>query len=439
MGQKFAVIIAYDDEPNAKRYSPEFQTQDEFTKGWQSALKQAHHTSGQKSVITCGCRGKGAKRLYVRILPNSDTFILIKAANTGTEHESSCVFFDLDARHTGLKGYASNVVRINSEGVMSIRLGIGMTEKDPPEKSDVPSLPQIQRPNGGQASMTLLGLLSLLWTEAGLNVWFPKMAGKRNDSLVRYRLMEAAKQVRTGRTCIGDHLFIGLPDPKNNAALTQVQQLSSQELSDKRLLLMSVLPRYDKEKHEKPLKFLPLRNFGGLPLTFFNSEGHWESVKRRFPAEYAAWKAGGKIVVFALTSPATVTGRGPSARAHQIVLMHVSENWIPLDSSYEALVAARLDTEQRHYVKPMRYDASASDVFPDFYLLDTRGDRPFPMEVFGMATPAYLARKQLKIDYYNREYGYYGWWYWDATVKTEELNLPNFPDPRKAHISGSQA
>ena len=321
MGQKFAVFIAYDDEPNTKRYSAEFQTQDEYVKGWQSALKKAHHTSGQKSVISCGCRGKGAKRLYVRSLPNSDTFILIKAANTGTEHDPSCVFFDLDARHTGLKGYASNVVRINNEGTMSIRLGIGMTEKDPPEKSEVPSLPQIQRPEGGQASMTLSGLLSLLWTEAGLNVWYPNMAGKRNDSLVRYRMLEAAKQIRSGRACIGDHLFIGVADSKSKVASEQVQLLSSAELSDKRLLLLSVLPRYDAEKHEKPLKFLPMRNFGGMPLTFFNSDGHWDSVKRRFPLEYAAWKNGGKVVVFALTSPVSVTSRGISARAHQIVLM----------------------------------------------------------------------------------------------------------------------
>lgn len=72
MSQKFAVMIAYDDDPNVKRYSPDFQTQDEFAKGWQSALKKAHHTSGQKSVITCGCRGKGEKRLYVRALPNGE-------------------------------------------------------------------------------------------------------------------------------------------------------------------------------------------------------------------------------------------------------------------------------------------------------------------------------------------------------------------------------
>nr|WP_233341424.1 DUF1173 family protein [Escherichia coli]UGK56728.1 hypothetical protein [Escherichia coli] len=48
--------------------------------------------------------------------------------------------------------------------------------------------------------------------------------------------------------------------------------------------------------------------------------------------------------------------------------MLVSDNWIPLDSSYEAIVSRKLDAEHRHYVKPMRYDASASDVFPDFFI-----------------------------------------------------------------------
>ncbi|MCQ7129014.1 DUF1173 domain-containing protein [Salmonella enterica] len=87
--------------------------------------------------------------------------------------------------------------------------------------------------------------------------------------------------------------------------------------------------------------------------------------------------------------------------------------------------------EHRQYVKPMRYDASISEVFPDFYLLDTKSDKPFPMEVFGMATPAYLARKQLKKDYYNREYGPYGWWHWDATTASETMVLPHFPESRK--------
>jgi hypothetical protein len=111
-----------------------------------------------------------------------------------------------------------------------------------------------------------------------------------------------------------------------------------------------------------------MRNFGGMPLPSLTQTG-WDSVKRRFPLEYAAWKNGGKVVVFALTSPVSVTTRGLSARAHQIVLMLVSDNWIPLDSSYEAIVSRKLDAEHRHYVKPMRYDASASDVFPIFIYL----------------------------------------------------------------------
>ncbi|MCQ7842032.1 DUF1173 domain-containing protein, partial [Salmonella enterica] len=77
MSQKFAVMIAYDDDPNVKRYSPDFQTQDEFAKGWQSALKKAHHTSGQKSVITCGCRGKGEKGTVAK-LAMRQPFVLFK-------------------------------------------------------------------------------------------------------------------------------------------------------------------------------------------------------------------------------------------------------------------------------------------------------------------------------------------------------------------------
>ena len=91
------------------------------------------------------------------------------------------------------------------------------------------------------------------------------------------------------------------------------------------------------------------------------------------------------------------------------------------------LLQKKLDAEHRQYVKPMRYDASISEVFPWLHLLDTKSDKPFPMEAFGMATPAYLARKQLKKkDYYNREYGPYGWWHWDATTASETMVLPHF-------------
>ncbi|MBC7027416.1 DUF1173 domain-containing protein, partial [Salmonella enterica subsp. enterica serovar Enteritidis] len=77
------------------------------------------------------------------------------------------------------------------------------------------------------------------------------------------------------------------------------------------------------------------------------------------------------------------------------------------------------------------FDPIISEVFPDFYLLDTKSDNPIPLEVFGMATPAYLVRKQLKKDHYNREYGPYGWLHWDATTASDTKVLPHFPESRK--------
>lgn len=426
MGQKFAVYIASGDGEKPKRYSPEFQTQEEFSRGWKSALEKAHSRNGANTTITCGCRGKGKKLLSVRHISSNDSYHLAKFPSSGTDHETLCEYFALDEKSTGLKGYAAGVVKENADGILAIKLNVGLTEKDPPEKSDCPASPPVQRPAGGQSTMTLLGLLNLLWTEAELNRWYPGMAGKRTDSLVRYRLNEAARKIRCGKSCIGDNLFIGT-DPGKAVASQQTQLLSGPEYSDKRLLLMSTLPRYDAARHGAELKFLPYRHFGGLPITFFGSSGQWKNVQKRFPSEYAAWKAGARVIVFALTSPPAVTKRGLSARAQQIALMQVSDNWIPLDSSYEADVARKLDAEQRSYIKPLRFDASVSEVFPDFCLLDTRGTEPFPMEVFGMATPAYLARKQLKTDYYNRKYGLYGWWHWDATVNASPDSVPDFP------------
>ncbi|EQB7883647.1 hypothetical protein ACYUAG_000001, partial [Escherichia coli] len=55
--------------------------------------------------------------------------------------------------------------------------------------------------------------------------------------------------------------------------------------------------------------------------------------------------------------------------------------------------------------------------------------------VFGMATPAYLARKELKKAYYNREYGPYGWWHWDAMEKTDYQELPPFPEAKRYNPS----
>lgn len=76
--------------------------------------------------------------------------------------------------------------------------------------------------------------------------------------------------------------------------------------------------------------------------------------------------------------------------------MNVDDNWIPADSSYELTMLNYLHNQGRAFIKPLRYDASNNDVFPDFCLTDTGGHELFPIEVFGMDTASYLAVRRLK-------------------------------------------
>lgn len=80
-----------------------------------------------------------------------------------------------------------------------------------------------------------------------------------------------------------------------------------------------------------------------------------------------------------------------------VALMTVSERFISLDSGYEKVVEEKLWQEKRAFLKSLRYDGE-EDVFPDFVLRDGAGVDALPMEVFGMNTPEYLQRKQVKTD-----------------------------------------
>src|SRR5690606_16799591 len=104
-------------------------------------------------------------------------------------------------------------------------------------------------------------------------------------------------------------------------------------------------------------------------------------------------------------------------------LMVVTEEWIPVESGYEAVIAEQLIAEGRRFEKPLRFDAREA-VFPDFWLKDTAA--PVPMEVWGMSTAEYQARKQEKTAHYDATYGSGGWWSWNAANGD---SIPAIPPP----------
>lgn len=91
------------------------------------------------------------------------------------------------------------------------------------------------------------------------------------------------------------------------------------------------------------------------------------------------------------------------------------------------MIEEKLWQEKRHFIKPLRYDGEAV-VFPDFLLKDVPGRELVPLEVFGMNTPDYLARKAVKLAHYREEYGEGNWWSWDACLANAAADIPAFPE-----------
>lgn len=402
-----------------KPYSVKFQLDSEFAKSWKSVLRAAHGTTH----AVCVCPGRGERKLAIKRRDTTDDYHLARFPGKGADHANECRFYAPAPESSGMQAYDRGVVDEGDDGVLRIRLAHGLSVLPPKEDADPAPLVAPAAPGVRKPAMTLLGLLHLLWQEARLNVWYPAMAGKRTGFVVSSLLAKAAARISAGRVRVDEVLL--LPADKDSPAAKANQARVENALSrNLRMMVVAPLARYDAEKHAGLLDRLPLSKPFGIPPAYLQN-GQWAHCHRSFRQEISAWIHGGQVMAIAHIEVKQGI-KWPQASVLDLALMPVSEQWIPFDSSYEALIEAKLRDEGRAFEKPMRFDAQEDVVFPDFWLLDVGQD--LPMEVFGMATPEYVARKQIKREHYNREYGVDGWWSWNADRDPKGLNIPAFPN-----------
>ena len=421
----YAVRIAFTD--SEKEYSPEFQTSPGQAQFWKGVLQKAH----SRSVVTCLCGGPGDRRLAIRYLSSSDKFTLSKYPHTGPEHALSCAFYSPDQNKSGLGAYGVGVVEETLAGDLKIRLKLGLRKKgtaDGELDEEAPAQDETKptaTPSAGpsKTAMTLLGLLHLLWSESHLNTWTPAMTGKRNLGLVHHLLTATAEKVLTSRMRLAEALVVATSSASGKHPDANAAKVTKAIRNGRRLVVVAPLAAHTPEREECATNYLTITGFHGVPRLMVDPE-LWSVVKRRFSREISAWRQGRRVIAIAQTDK-------PSSKAKadtlDIALMVVSNEWVPVESSYEATIEAKLREESRRFLKPLRFDSSEEVVFPDFWLTDVGTAQEYPMEVYGRADPKYLARKQVKTDHYTNEYGSSGWWWWDAAADPKGQNIPPFP------------
>ncbi|WP_407364173.1 DUF1173 family protein (plasmid) [Pseudomonas luteola] len=413
LNKHFAVLLA------GKRYSPEFQKEAQYAAGWKRVLETAYGST----YAVCQCPGKGARKLSIKRRDDTDNFHLARFRDSGPEHAMECRFYSPAPERSGLQGYSKGVVEEREDGSLRIKLARGLRIQAASGKPRT-SVRQatLSAPGERKPAMTLLGLLHLLWSESRLNIWFPAMEGKRSPGLIYSKLRETANRIAANQVPLEKVLLLAAQkDSKEAIKNKQLAELAA--VKGYRLVAISPLARYDAERHSQELTRLPLVGPFGMPsLTLEPTD--WTRAVKRFRHEISAWKRGARVMAIAQLS--VTSGAAPlQGQVLELALMQVTDRWIPVDSSYESLIEERLHAAQRSFEKPLRYDASKFEYFPDFWLLDM--GKHYPIEVFGMASEGYLEHKVSKSQWYDRLYGSQGWWSWDAAADASNDNVPELP------------
>lgn len=407
--------------------SKNYQTLSAKAEDWQRLLKSAHGMQAK-----CLCAGRGSKLLNIRHLKGNDHYFLARFAKTGPEHAFNCRFFSEAESLTGLQSYVEGVVVEGDDNDVKIRLSQAIqirVKKDADEpKADLALDPR--KPGRTQRAMKLLGLLHLLWTRGNLNAWFPKMEGKRDDSILQWNLRKTAEHINTHRMTLDKVLLCpsedgGKAGTQNRAVVSRAEKLNY------RLVAVGVLEPYDSCVHEPvdQMQKISLMSSTGMPAMYLNGR-IWTDAQTSFAKEVAAWKKGSKTIAIVFLE------RRKNSRYYdvlEVALMRVSGMLIPLDSGLEGKVEALLREQKRAFSKPLRFDDDDKTI-PDFWLKDMADE--YPMEVFGMNTPEYLERKAEKFKHYEAKYAErLGWWHWNAYGNSEIESIPVFPPPANSYAA----
>lgn len=312
-------------------------------------------------------------------------------------------------------GYTMEALRDTDEDELVVKLA------KPLKKSSLAPVTKISIFNfkSGQSrkvanQVTELGLLHLLWERARLHEHQPTADTKG----LWPKLHQAASSIfpsgfRSLKHGFADLLLLPLhPENKRQKALN-FENLRVAQSKERFLLFVARLKRQaieallNAEKNNFSMKDLL-----GVTVALYANEAApvLNALKRSFnDALKYSQNDGDDLIVFGIAQP---DESKYFARITSLVVMPVVDGHLPYDSSYEKQFALELIRRGRWFKKPLRYDAGLDMVHPDFVLLDT--PNPVVIEVYGMNTTEYLARKKEKQSIYSGEEYPFECWDWDA-------------------------
>jgi hypothetical protein len=345
------------------------------------------------------------QNLRLQIREWSGTFRLAVWPQEGNIHNPRCFFFR-DALAEEETAAARRVaIEEGDDGITNIKADFSLKRKVQSNTQTAQTLPTPNGPSTTRARAKLLTILRYLWQKSRLNRWDGRWTYLAY-SVVHSELMYAADQCRISNLPLSEVLYMppqftkDVPQSQHEAARWRsFNQRLTASLSAKEVAAGLMLGEV---KGIEPTQYGFRINLRHHQTSLYFSKQQFDAFSRRYEREWKAATnfseshASGKPRVMVLAQVEAIKNYVTIIDAG---FMLVSDAYIPVDSSYELALANGLVAQRRAFHKPFLAEARAG-VVPDFVLLDT--EPVVYMEVFGMATDEYLARKAEKIEKYRR-------------------------------------
>jgi hypothetical protein len=312
---------------------------------------------------------------------------LKRMPDTGPGHHPSCPSFEPDTGQSGLGELMGDAVIEHSPESIELRVDFPLSRVPgrivPSVRKGEPQEPsEVHAP---RHRISLRALMNFLIEKSGFNRWYPAMAGKRSQGVIRKYVMEAAEEIRIKGVRLSERLYI--PEP--------FQENRKEEIAERRRERLSIL--HSPEDGERFKMALVLAEFKAAEASY---AGHkiwvkhmpdcpllvddktWERTVRAFGSYFEARDADTKTKLRPLMCALIYAKREHSYQVDTLSFMLTTEQWIPVEGTHEVNLLHALTAQQRRFMKPLRYDAKSAAHFPNVLLLDT-GDRPTPLHVVG--------------------------------------------------------
>ena len=306
----------------------------------------------------CLCCHEGVAMYIARF---GGRHILKRMPGTGPQHDVDCDSYEPPAGLSGLAAVEGQAIVENiDDGTTALKLGFSLSKVAGRAAPAAGESSEASEAKADGARLSLKAMLHFLWDRAGFNRWRPAMAGRRNWAVVRKFLLDAAAVSMAKGKPLAHSLYIPeMFDAKREDAIVRrrAELLSRAIQSNGNRRSLAILIGEVKEITPSRIGArLVVKHAPRFP--FMLAEDIERRVKKAFAVELALWNAGVESHLIA----AVTFGIDPAgvATVESIALMTVNENWIPVETAYEATLVERLTKGGAGFVKSLRYNLPAA-------------------------------------------------------------------------------